>query len=90
METVNQQKLEAKFSALVMSIASSALMALGHSPHPETGQAQVDLNLARFNIDLLLMLRDKTKNNLNSDDVRLLEHIIHDLQQKYLLKTSKS
>ena len=90
MQKETEQKLEAKFSGLVMSIASSALMALGHSPHPENSQTTVDLNLARFNIDLLLMLRDKTKNNLNSDDVRLLEHIIHDLQQKYVLKTSNS
>ena len=77
-------KLEAKFSSLIMSIASSALMAMGHSPHPHDGHFEIDQNLARFNIDLLLMLRDKTKNNLNTNDINLLEHMIHDLQQKFL------
>lgn len=83
------EKLEAKFSSLIMSIASSALMAMGQSPHPQDGNTEIDQNLARFNIDLLLMLRDKTKNNLNTDDVNLLEHIIHDLQQKFLKLSSK-
>ena len=82
------EKLEAKFSSLIMSIASSALMAMGHSPHPQDGKSEIDQNLARFNIDLLLMLRDKTKSNLNADDSGLLEHIIHDLQQKYLQLSS--
>lgn len=82
------EKLEAKFSSLIMSIASSALMAMGHSPHPQDGKSEIDQNMARFNIDLLLMLRDKTKNNLNKDDVNLLEHIIHDLQQKFLKLSS--
>ncbi len=89
-DKTNPNKLEAKFSVLIMSIASSALMALGHSPDPESGQTRVDLNLARFNIDLLIMLRDKTKNNLNADDSRLLDHIIHDLQQKFVTKTSQN
>ena len=84
------EKLEAKFSSLVMSIASSALMAMGHSPHPQDSKTEIDQNLARFNIDLLLMLRDKTKNNLNQDDSNLLEHIIPDLQQKFLKLSSES
>ncbi len=84
------EKLEAKFSSLIMSIASSALMAMGHSTHPQDSHQEIDANLARFNIDLLLMLRDKTKNNLNKDDANLLEHIIHDLQQKFLKLNSKT
>lgn len=84
------EKLEAQFSTLIMSIASSALVAMGHSPHPHDSQTEIDQNLARFNIDLLVMLRDKTRNNLNKDDANLLEHIIHDLQQKFLKLDSKN
>lgn len=77
------EKLEASFSMLTMSIASSALMAMGLAPDPE-GKTQVDKNVARFNIDLLTMLKEKTKNNLNADDQSFLDHVVQDLQQKYI------
>lgn len=77
------EKLEASFSMLTMSIASSALMAMGLAPDPE-GKTHIDKNMARFNIDLLTMLKEKTKNNLNADDQNFLDHVTQDLQQKYI------
>lgn len=81
---VNSEKLEASFSMLTMSIASSALMAMGLTPDPTTGKTQTDKNVARFNIDLLLVLKEKTKNNLNADETDLLTHILQDLQMKFI------
>ncbi len=78
------QKLEASFSMLVMSIASSALMSLGLSPDPTTGKPEPDKQVARFNIDLLVVLKEKTKNNLNTEEQDLLTHILQDLQHKFL------
>lgn len=80
----NEQKLEASFSLLSMSIASNAMMALGLTPDPQTGKTEVDKHLARFNIDLLLVLKEKTKNNLSADEVGLLDHILQDLQMKFI------
>lgn len=80
----NDHKLEASFSLLVMSIASNAMMAMGLTPDPQTGQTEVDKNLARFNIDLLMVLSEKTKNNLQADENDLLTHILQDLQMKFL------
>lgn len=80
----NAPKLEASFSLLVMSIASNAMMAMGLTPDPQSGQTEVDKNLARFNIDLLMVLSDKTKNNLAADENDLLTHILQDLQMKFL------
>lgn len=77
-------QLEANFSVLVMSIASSAAMALGLAPHPETGETKKDKNMAKFNIDLLLMLKDKTTGNLSQDEIRLLENVLSDLQLKFV------
>ena len=77
-------KLEASFSLLIMSIASNAMMAMGRTPDPQTGKTEVDKNLARFNIDLLMVLNDKTKNNLNADESGLLTHILQDLQSRFL------
>lgn len=80
----NNHKLEASFSLLVMSIASNAMMAMGLTPDPQSGQTEVDKNLARFNIDLLMVLSEKTKNNLQADESDLLTHILQDLQMKFL------
>lgn len=76
--------LEASFSMLIMSLASSALMSLGLSPDPNTGKIESDKQVARFNIDLLVILKEKTKNNLSSEEQDLLSHILQDLQSKFL------
>ncbi len=75
---------EASFSVLVMSLASSAAMSLGLSPNPQTGEQEVDRDLARFNIDLLSMLRTKTEGRLTEDEKRLLEAVLSDLQMKFV------
>lgn len=76
--------LEANFSTLALSIASSAAMALGLAPNPANGKVEKDLELARFNIDLLRMLREKTKGNLADDEQKFIESIISDLQMKFV------
>ena len=76
--------LDASFSVLSMSIASSAAMALGLAPDPHTGETHKDKNMAKFNIDLLLILKDKTKNNLNADEQQFLDSVITDLQMKFV------
>lgn len=81
---MSQQNLEASFSTLILSIASSAAMALGLAPHPETQEINKDLKLARFNIDLLVLLQTKTKGNLDSDEQKFLESVISDLQLKFV------
>lgn len=75
--------IEANFSTLILSIGSSAAMALGLAPNPVNGSVEKDKNLARFNIDLLRMLREKTKGNLTADEQRFLESICTDLQMKF-------
>ena len=76
------------FSMLVMSIASSAAMALGLAPNPQTGKTETDRGMARFNIDLLIMLKEKTKGQLTKDEEQLLEHIVSDLQLKFVQQKS--
>ena len=78
------QNMEAQFSTLVLSIGSSAMMALGHAPHPQTDKVEKNLPMAQFNIDLLVVLKDKTKNNLTNEESQFLDFIIHDLQMKFV------
>lgn len=82
--TASEPKLEASLSLLVMSIASNAMMAMGLTADPQNGKTEIDKNMARFNIDLLVVIKEKTKNNLNSEEVGLLDHILQDLQMKFV------
>lgn len=86
----NLDYLEASFSTLTMSIGSSAIMAMGLAPNPTTGEIEKNQEIAAFNIDLLLVLKEKTKNNLTSDEDNFLSNLINDLQMKYVhMKSSQ-
>ena len=80
----NNGTIEASLSTLALSIASSAAMALGLAPHPVSGKTEKDLKLARFNIDLLAMLEEKTKGNRNEDEERFLQSVLQDLKLKFI------
>lgn len=82
--TSPQQSLPVSFSTLVLSLASSAVLAMGLEKNPHTGQLEKDLDVARFNIDLLEMLRGKTKNNLTADEQQFVDQVISDLQMKFV------
>lgn len=77
------EKMEASLSVLIMSLASTAVIAMGLSPD-HTGQISKDKNMARFNIDLLLVLQQKTKGNLTQDEAQFLDNLINDLQLKFV------
>lgn len=76
---------EVNFSTFIISLASSALVGLGEVPDPATGQMQKDLLLARHNIDILEMLRQKTRGCLESQEARLLESLLCELRFKYVI-----
>ena len=80
----NLPKLEASFLTLAMSIASSAALSLGLSPDPGTGKTNVDVDMARFNIDLLDILQQKTKNNLVKEEQDFMDHVLSDLKIKFV------
>ena len=78
------QEFSANFSTLLLSLASSAVLAMGLEKNPQTGQIEKDLNLARFNIDMLKLLKEKTKGNLTPDEQKFMESVIGDLQLKFV------
>jgi hypothetical protein len=77
---------EIDFGTFVMSLASSALVHLGEVQHPESGAQGADLPLAKQTIDILGMLRDKTRGNLTKEEGELLEGLLLDLRMKYVHK----
>ena len=77
----NQKLPSPQFSSLVMSIASAAALKMGLEPN---SKEEKDLNLARYNIDLLVLLKEKTENNLKKEEQELLNACINDLQIQFI------
>ncbi len=76
--------MEVSFSTLLMSIGSSALIGLGLTENPTSGQIEKDLKMAEFNIDLLKVLESKTKGNLTKEESEFLKNILSDLQMQFV------
>ncbi len=74
----------ASFVNFLSTLATNAVAALGAMPHPVTGQRSVDLETGKFWIDILVMLREKTKGNLHQKEAQLLEGLLGDLQMQYV------
>ena len=85
-----QQALpEIDFSTFVISLSTQALMHLGEIASPISGKVEVDVPVAKQMIDILGILRDKTRGNLNASEDRLMEDILFDLRMKYVEAVKK-
>ena len=71
------------FATFVMSLAASALINLGEH-EDDQGKHQVNLPLARQSIEILGMLREKTRGNLTEEEQSTLEHVLYDLRLRFL------
>ncbi len=82
-----EKKTGIDFYTFVLSLGSSAFIHLGDAPHPETGElGTADLVLAQQTIDIIAMLRDKTKGNLTPEEEQFMEHLLTDLRLRYVTK----
>jgi hypothetical protein len=72
------------FSTHILSLASTALIALGKMPAPDGQPHPLDLETARHLIDVLGMLEHKTKGNLDEAESKLLASLIYDLRVAYV------
>ena len=83
------ESFQIDFSTFIMSLTSSAFYHLGDMPDPSTGKKEVNLPAVQQTIDMLVMLREKTKGNLKEDEEKLIEQLIYELQVKYVAKTKE-
>lgn len=72
------------FSTHVLSLASTALIAIGKMPAPAGQPHEVDLETGRHLIDVLGMLETKTKGNLDEPESKLLASLIYDLRVAFV------
>lgn len=76
------------FPTFVLSLSSSALVHLGEVPDPDSGKPMENLVIAKHTIDILAMLEEKTKGNLNVEESKLLKDMLFELRMIYVQKSS--
>jgi len=82
--TDGQQPQGISFGAFVMSLATTAAVHFGDLADPVTGTNQTNLTAAGQMIDILAMLQDKTKGNLDTDEAQLVEQLLYELRMRYI------
>jgi hypothetical protein len=75
---------EISFTNFIFSLSTSAIIQLGEIRDPLTEQQAKNLPLAKQTIDLIGMLKEKTKGNLTPDEDKLIESALYDLRMRYV------
>jgi len=80
---------EVTFSAFVMSLNTSVLYHLGEIADPVSGKKTVSLDPARHGIDTLVLIQEKTKGNLTTDEEEMLKNILYDVKLRFVKAVKK-
>ena len=81
----SQEGFEINYSSLILGFSSAALSYLGYMKETPDGSG-MNLKLAKQNIDIIALLKDKTSGNLSDEEQRLTEAVLADLRLKYVEK----
>lgn len=74
----------ASFVNFLSTLATNAAAALGAVPHPVTGKRTLDLESGKYWLDILAMLKDKTRGNLHPKEQQLIDGLLGDLRMQYV------
>ena len=80
---------EINFSTFVISLSTQALMHLGEISNPLTGKVEKDVAVAKQMIDIIGVLREKTRGNLDQGEEQLMEDVLYDLRMRYVEAVKK-
>jgi len=72
------------FLVFISGVAAQVLMQLGEIENPMTKKTEPDLPAAKYSIDLIEMLKDKTEGNRTDDETRYIETVLYDLRMRYV------
>jgi Domain of unknown function (DUF1844). len=72
------------FTNFVLSLSTSALFHFGDFPDPEGGKTEKNLPAAKQTIDILDMINEKTKGNLNENENSLIQGVLYELKMRYV------
>lgn len=72
------------FNTFIIGLASTTLIHLGEASNPDTGRTERNLELARESLELLSMLREKTRGNLTDEEEKLFATVLTDLRLRFV------
>jgi hypothetical protein len=84
-EKYSQEELdEARFTQLIFSFQATAMQQMGKMMNPLTGKVEKNMEQAKHFIDIVAMLEEKTRGNLNENEKKLIERVLFELRMNYL------
>jgi len=88
-DRTSDQKTEALFFQLLLSFQAAAWQQMGKVKNPLTDKIEKNLEQARFSIDMLEMIRAKSRGNLTENEKRFLDRTISELQLNYVAEVER-
>jgi len=86
---MDAQQLEIQFISLVYTFHQSAMFALGKLANPLTGKVERNLMQAKYTIDTLEMLEEKTKGNVSPNEDKILKTMLQELRLNYVYEVEQ-
>ena len=86
----DQEKYQMLFIQLISSLHAGALQEMGKMKNPATDKIEKNLEQAEFTIDMLDMLKEKTKGNLTAEEEKFFGTVISELKLNYVDEKAKA
>ena len=86
---MNEQRNSQLFISIIYTFQMQAMMQMGKLKNPITEKVEKDMDSAQMSIDLLDMLKEKTKNNLTEEEERFLSQVLSDLKLNFVEESGK-
>lgn len=90
MNEQEKQVQSALFLQLILQFQTSAMVGMGKLKNPITDKIEIDLDAAKVAIDMIDMLKEKTKGNLTEDEERFITNVSRDLKLNYVFELDKA
>jgi hypothetical protein len=80
----------ASLEMLVSTLVTEAMIALGQIPHPATGQTELRPHQAKYLIDTIAVLSEKTKGNVSAEEEQAFTNLLHQLRMTFVALTTNA
>ncbi len=78
----------ASLEILITTLVTEAMISLGQIPHPHSGEAVFQPQQAKYLIDTIEVLREKTQGNVTPDETQMMDQLLHQLRLAYVQLTA--
>ena len=80
----------ASLEMLVSTLVTETMIALGQIPHPATGKTEHRPNQAKYLIDTIAVLSEKTKGNVSAEEEQAFTNLLHQLRMAFVALTERT